>query len=165
MSIESPADSNHRHVALRVGFAGSGRPVFETLPARAVGPDSYELMGSPGMVEGCAAGDLLKIDADGRFQIERRGPNLCVQAFGGTPFTAESLESLISAFAPLGGLVEAPADRRFIVVTVAAAAGFPAVEAVMETWAAGVDTPLEWGFSNVFGPDGEPLNWWQESGV
>lgn len=59
--------------------------------------------------------------------------------------------------------MEAPADRRFIVVTVAAAAGFPAVEAVMETWAAGVDTPLEWGFSNVFGPDGEPLNWWRKS--
>ncbi|MCX5184616.1 hypothetical protein [Streptomyces sp. NBC_00268] len=99
MSIVSPADSNRRHVALRVGFAGSGRPVFETLPARAVGPDSYELMGGPGMVEGCAAGDPLKIDADGRFQIERRGPNLRVQAFGGTPFTAESLECLISAFA------------------------------------------------------------------
>jgi hypothetical protein len=59
-------------------------------------------MGSPGMVEGCAAGDLLKIDADGRFRIERRDPNLCIQAFGGTPFTAASLESLISAFAPWG---------------------------------------------------------------
>ncbi|MFE4425046.1 DUF4265 domain-containing protein [Streptomyces sp. NPDC056817] len=163
MSIESPAHSNHCHVALRAGLASSGRPVFETLPARAVGPDTYELMGSPGMVEGCAAGDLLKIDADGLFQVERRGPNLCIHAFGEPPFAAESLESLISAFTPLAGLVEAPADRRFIVVTVPAAAGFPAVEAAMETWAAGVAVLLEWGFSNVFGPDGEPLNWWHES--
>ncbi|MET8965125.1 DUF4265 domain-containing protein [Streptomyces sp. NPDC004074] len=163
MSIKSPADSTHCHVALRAGFATSGKPVFETLPARALGPDTYELTGSPGMVEGCAAGDLLKIDVDGLFQIERRGPNLCIQAFGEPPFAAESLEPLISAFAALGGLVETPADRRFIVVTVPVTAGFPAVEAVMETWAAGASVLVEWGFSNVFGLDGEPLNWWQES--
>ncbi|MFF4120903.1 DUF4265 domain-containing protein [Streptomyces sp. NPDC001714] len=162
MSIESPTHSHRCHVALRAGFASSGKPVFETLPARAVGPGSYELLGSPGMVEGCAAGDLLKIDADGLFQVEQRGPNLCIQAFGEPPFAAESLESLIGAFGPLDGLVEAPADRRFIVVTVPAVAGFPAVEAVMEAWAAGESGLLEWGFSNVFGPDGEPLNWWQE---
>ncbi|MEU3348926.1 hypothetical protein ABZ723_28845 [Streptomyces sp. NPDC006700] len=86
---------------------------------------------------------MLKIDADGLFQTERRGPNLCVQAFGEPPFAAESLESLISAFVPLGGRVEAPAERRFIVVTVPVAAGFPAVEAVMETWAAGVGVLLD----------------------
>ena len=74
----------------------------------------------------------------------------------------ESLEFLISAFAPLGGLVKAPADRRLIAVTVPAAAGFPAVEAAMGTWAAGVSVQVEWGFTNVFGPNGEPLNWWQE---
>ncbi|MGA5473140.1 DUF4265 domain-containing protein [Streptomyces arboris] len=165
MNIESPAPSNHCHVALRAGFASSGKPVFETLPARAVGSGRYELTGSPGMVEGCAAGDLLAIDADGLFTVERRGPNLCVQAFGRPPFDAASLESLTSSFVPLGGLVEAPADRRFIVVTVPAAAGFPAVEAVMERWAASASGLVEWGFSNVFGPDGEPLNWWLESGV
>ncbi|MFI5480582.1 DUF4265 domain-containing protein [Streptomyces rubiginosohelvolus] len=163
MNIGSPAPSNHCHVALRAGFAGSGKPVFETLPARAVASGSYELTGSPGMVEGCAAGDLLKVDADGLFQVERRGPNLCIQAFGRPPFDAESLESLTIAFVPLGGLVEAPADRRFIVVTVPAAAGFPAVEAVMDLWATDLSVLVEWGFSNVFGPDAEPLNWWQSS--
>ncbi|CAM5506591.1 hypothetical protein SCYAM73S_08395 [Streptomyces cyaneofuscatus] len=117
----------------------------------------------PGLVEGCAAGDLLEIDADGLFQVVRRGPNLCIQAFGRPSFDAESLESLNSGFVPLGGLVEAPADRRFIVVTVSAAAGFPAVEAVMERWAASVSVLVEWGFSNVFGADEEPLNWWHES--
>ncbi|GAB2800107.1 hypothetical protein GCM10027073_35180 [Streptomyces chlorus] len=69
------AHSNHCHVALRAGFASSGLPVFETLPARTVGPGSCELMGGPGMVEGCADGDLLKIGDDGPFQIERRGPS------------------------------------------------------------------------------------------
>jgi hypothetical protein len=63
----------------------------------------------------------------------------------------------------LGGLVETPADRRFIVVTVPAAAGFPAAEAVMETWAVGLSVLVEWGFGNVCGPDGELLNWWQAS--
>ncbi len=163
MSIGNPAHPGHCHVSLQAGLTSSGEPVFETLPARAVGPGLFELAGSPGLVEGCAAGDLLKIDAEGLFQVERRGPNLCIQAFGEPAVAAESLEALTDAFAPLGGLVEAPADRRFIVVTVPASVGFPAVEAVMGAWALSVSGQLEWGFSNVFGPDGEPLNWWQHA--
>ncbi|MFF2214594.1 DUF4265 domain-containing protein [Streptomyces antibioticus] len=149
MSNESPAHSGHGHVALRIGAAASGKPVYETLPAQAIGPDTYELTGSPGLVEGCAAGDVLKVAADGTFQIEHRGPNLCVQTFGDPPFTATSLEALIAAFTPLNGLVESPTDRRFIVITVPATAGIPAVEAVMESWATNVPGRLEWGVSNI----------------
>ncbi|SMF64411.1 DUF4265 domain-containing protein [Streptomyces sp. Amel2xC10] len=149
MSNESSAHSGHGHVVLRIGSAASGEPVYETLPARAVGPGTYELTGSPGLVEGCAAGDVLKVDADGTFRMERRGPNLCVQAFGDPPFTAASLDSLTTAFAPLNGLVEAPADRRFIVVTVPTAAGVPAVETVMEAWASAVPGRLEWDIGNI----------------
>ncbi|MGW4821473.1 DUF4265 domain-containing protein [Streptomyces sp. NPDC004227] len=160
MSIENSDHGEYCHVALQAGLTRSGEPVFETLPARAVGPELFELSGSPGLVEGCAAGDLLKIDAEGLFQVERRGPNLCIQAFGSPAFAPECLETLTEAFEPLDGLVEAPPDREFIVVTVSVAVGFPAVEAVMEAWATSVSGQLEWGFSNVFGPDGEPLNWW-----
>ncbi len=149
MSNESSAHSGHGHVALRIGPATSGKPVYETLPARTVGPNTYELTGSPGLVEGCAAGDVLKVAADGTFQVEHRGPNLCVQAFGDPPFTAASLDSLTTAFAPLNGLVEAPADRRFIVATVPTTAGVPAVENVMESWASEVTGRLEWGVSNI----------------
>ncbi|MFE2546833.1 DUF4265 domain-containing protein [Actinacidiphila glaucinigra] len=161
MSAQSPDHAGRCHVSLQVGRTSSGKPVLETLPARAVGPGLFELVGSPGLVEGCAAGDLLKIDAEGLFQVERRGPNLCIQAFGEPAFDADSLEALTKGFAPLNGLVEAPADRRFIVVTVPASAGCPAVEAVMDAWSASVSGQLEWEFSNVFGADGEPLNWWQ----
>ncbi|MFF0596041.1 DUF4265 domain-containing protein [Streptomyces antibioticus] len=149
MSNESPAHSDHGHVALRIGAAASGKPVYETLPARAIGPDTYELTGSPGLVEGCAAGDVLKVAADGTFQVEHRGPNLCVQTFGDPPFTATSLEALITAFTPLNGLVEAPTDRRFIVITVPATAGVPTVERVMESWATDVPGRLEWNISNI----------------
>ncbi|MFD3451562.1 DUF4265 domain-containing protein [Streptomyces sp. NPDC058691] len=161
MTVEDPDHAGHCHVSLQAGRTSAGKPVFETLPARAVGPGLFELVGSPGLVEGCAAGDLLKIDAEGLFHVERRGPNLCIQAFGKPAFDAGSLEALTEGFASLNGLVEAPADRRFIVVTVPVSAGFPAVEAVMGTWAAAVSGQLDWGFSNVFGADGEPLNWWQ----
>ncbi|MFF7213283.1 DUF4265 domain-containing protein [Streptomyces sp. NPDC008238] len=161
MSVENPDSAGHCHVSLQVGQPSVAKPGFETLPARAVGPGLFELMGSPGLVEGCAAGDMLKIDAEGLFQVERRGPNLCIQAFGDPAFDADSLEALTVGFAALNGLVEAPADRQFIVVTVPASAGFPAVEAVMDAWVSAVSGQLEWGFSNVFGADGEPLNWWQ----
>ncbi|MEK0098716.1 hypothetical protein WDA79_09420 [Streptomyces sp. A475] len=86
-----------RH-GLPVGLA----PVLPSISgaARVVGPGSYELTGSSAWSRAARPGTLLKIDADGLFQIERRGPNLCIRAFGELPFDAESLESLTSTFVP-----------------------------------------------------------------
>lgn len=134
----------HVHIKLMAGRGSDGSPVFEVLPARSLGGDLFELGGSPGLTLGCAAGDVLRVADDGAFEVAERGENMCVQAYRGAPFTSELLAELTTAVQELGGLVEAPPTRQFIVVTVARAVGESVVEEAMDAWAAGIDQAEWW---------------------
>ncbi|MBU2664529.1 hypothetical protein KOI35_13585 [Actinoplanes bogorensis] len=70
---------------------------------------------------------------------------------------ADPGSSVRAAFDRLGGVVEMPADRRFIVITVPVRAGFPAVEAAVGSWAADHDSGWEYG--NVYDDGGGVLPW------
>ncbi|MFE2916813.1 DUF4265 domain-containing protein [Kitasatospora indigofera] len=142
--LQSPTGT---HIRLLAGHAGSGRPVFEVLPARLVQSDLFELAGSPGMVLGCAAGDVLRVADDGQFEVVEQGENWCIQAAGLGPLSPESFAALEEAVADLPGMAEAPSHLRFIVVTVGRTVGLPAIERVMDTWAAGI-AGVEWWFGN-----------------
>jgi hypothetical protein len=146
------------HVRLLAGATRSGQPVYEVLPAEGLDGGIYVLRGSPGLVYGCAGGDRIRVDANGGFDVERRGGNLCLRIYPtGTP-TDSDVEPLISAFARLDGIVEMPASRRFIVITVPVSAGFPAVEAAAATWASAHG--CGWQYGNVYDEHDQPLHWW-----
>ncbi|SEP03920.1 DUF4265 domain-containing protein [Actinacidiphila rubida] len=145
--MSDPQLSTGTHIRLLAGHAAAGQPVFEVLPARLVQSDLFELMGSPGMVLGCAAGDVLRIADDGQFEVVEQGANWCIQAAGLAHVSPESFAALRDAVGELAGMAEAPADLRFVVVTVGRAAGLPAIERVMDTWAAG-NNGAEWWFGN-----------------
>lgn len=153
-------DVPHGHIDLLAGANASGQAVHEQVPATLVNDAGvYELVATPALVLGCAAGDTIKLNPDRSFQILRRGGNVAIQAFSSTTFTQAEIQYLTDAFTPLHGLVEAPHHARFIVVTVPATAGFTAIEAAMADWHA--TTPsTEWFYSNVYADDGSPLNWW-----
>ncbi|MFC9645115.1 DUF4265 domain-containing protein [Streptomyces mirabilis] len=146
--MDEPNVGADTHIRLLAGHNSIGRPVFEVLPARVLGEHSFELSGSPGLVLGCAAGDVLQVADDGTFEVARRGANVCIQAYRGGPFSSEELTGLEAGLTALNGLAEAPADRRFIVGTVAREVGFPVIERVMNDWAASVDN-TEWWFGNA----------------
>ncbi|MEN1891158.1 DUF4265 domain-containing protein [Streptomyces mirabilis] len=146
--MDQPNVGADTHIRLLAGHNSTGRPVFEVLPARVLGEHSFELSGSPGLVLGCAAGDVLQVADDGTFEVARRGANVCIQAYRGGPFSSEELAGLEAGLTALNGLAEAPTDRRFIVGTVAHEVGFPAIERVMNDWAASVDN-TEWWFGNA----------------
>ncbi len=99
------------------------------------------------MVLGCAAGDMLRVADDGQFEVVEQGGNLCIQAAGLGNLSSESFAVLRKAVEDLPGLAEAPPDLRFVVVTVGRAVGLPAIEQVMDSWAASVDG-VEWWFGN-----------------
>jgi hypothetical protein len=63
------------HVRLLAGATRSGQPVYEVLPAEGLDGGIYVLRGSPGLVYGCAGGDRIRVDANGGFDVERRGGN------------------------------------------------------------------------------------------
>ncbi|MCX5215327.1 DUF4265 domain-containing protein [Kitasatospora sp. NBC_00240] len=146
-SDPQPPAGTRTHIRLLAGHAGAGRPVFEVLPARPVQSDLFRLAGSPGMVLGCAAGDVLRVADDGQFEVVEQGDNWCIQAAGLGRLSPGSFVALREAAAVLPGMAEAPADLRFIVVTVSRTVGLPAIERVMDTWAAGIDG-VEWWLGN-----------------
>jgi hypothetical protein len=156
----APEPLPHEHVALLAGVGPSGRPVHEQVPAAPLPDGTYEVTATPALVRGCAAGDVVQLAPDGGFQVLRRGGNVAIQAFIDAGFTAADVQRLADAFETLGGLVEAPAHRRFLVVTVSVRVGFAAIEAAMAGWQVTVPT-AEWSFGNVYAADGTPMAWWR----
>ncbi|MEU0877021.1 DUF4265 domain-containing protein [Lentzea sp. NPDC005914] len=150
------------HVRLFAGIAPSGEPVYEVVPAVRTSQTEYEILGSPGLATGCAAGDRVRVLDDGTFEIVTRGGNVCVVIYPRTPPDDSAVTSLRDAFEKLSGQVEAPQDKRFIVVTVPVGAGFPVIESVVVEWTS--SNNAEWYYGNVYDEDDRPLGWWETGG-
>ena len=146
-------------ITLLAGSSSDGRPAREELLVQRVGPMQFQVLRSPGLVEGIAAGDRIECSEDGTFRVLERGGNLCIQIFRRGPVA--ELETVLTArLLPLGGRLDGKTPR-VLVYTVPVNAGFPAIEsALRESIAAFPET--EWYFGNVYDPaDGiTPLNWW-----
>ena len=150
-------EDHSEHVRLRLD-------VDELVPARPLGEEMFLVLATPGMVYGCAAGDTVRVKADGQFAVVRRGGNVAVHIYAKPPLEQRDIEDLQGKFEPLRGLVEAPAHRRFAVVTVPVSAGFPAIEAAIAGWMSVRPDTAEWFFGNVYDVDGGSLEWWDASG-
>ncbi|MEU6187603.1 DUF4265 domain-containing protein [Nocardia sp. NPDC047038] len=154
----------HAHVRVLAGTKTSGEPVYEVLPAKLSDHSNCEILGSPGIAYGFAAGDHLRMADDGSFEVLRRGGNLCVRIY---PADARPADAEVSALTTrvdrLRGLVEMPSDRRFVVITVPVAVGFPAVEQAVGEWAA--EHGCEWEYGNVYDEHDAPRGWWMNGGA
>ena len=148
----------HDHVGLFEPSNDGDAPASELVPASRVEANDWLIRGTPGLVNGCAAGDLVRVQPDGSFSVIERGGNVAAHVYSSVALPEADLEQLRVALSALGGSVEWPATRRFAVVTVPATAGFPAIEAALASWARA--RHVEWYFGNVYDPDGFPLNWW-----
>lgn len=139
-----------------------GEPVLERIPAAPRGEGMFIVRGSPGLVEGIAAGDLIRLNEDHTFEVLERGGNLCVQVLADEFPEAETSE-LVSRVEALGGYLDGGSDggtSRVRVFTIPVSAGFPAVEAAFQAFAES-QPDCDWYFGNVYDEDGEtPLNWW-----
>lgn len=149
-------EPGYTHVQVFVDVSASGEPVLEVLPARRVSED-YEIHGSPALAYGFAAGDRIRLADDGTFEVVARGGNLCLRLYPATPPSDSRITELTATFAELDGIVESPADRRFVVITVPVTAGFPAVEGAIGRWA--TEEGCVWEFGNVYDDNGEVLDW------
>jgi hypothetical protein len=112
----------------------NGRVVREAVPAKFLPDGLVEVLGSPALVVGCVAGDVLRIAPDGRFDVVRPGPNLSVQAFADPVFRPEEVEMLSGLLKPYGGIVEVPTHHRFLVATAAVSVAWPAIDAIVKDW-------------------------------
>ena len=143
------------HVDLFAGHNSRGEPVLEEVHVDRLDDGTYRVVATPGLVLGIAAGDVLRVTADGRYEIVRRGGNLAVQVFG----PPEVIEEVTKDVWALGGSLEGRTDK-LTVFTVPVRAGFAAVERVFEDLVAR-HPEVEWYYGNVYADDGvTPLDWW-----
>jgi Domain of unknown function (DUF4265) len=151
--------TGHGHVRLLAGYGKNGRPSLELVVAEAVGDGVFVICGTPGLVNGCASGDRVRVDESGAFEILERGGNVAAHVYSHVPIGESDLIELRESFEPLQGLVEWPQVPKFVVITVPIAAGFPAIEAAIETWMTRLPE-AEWNFGNVYDDEGRPIGWW-----
>lgn len=147
-------------IHLVAGAGSAGQVVREVVLVRQSSPDTYEVLASPGLVLGVAAGDTIRLTAPGEFDVVARGGNVCVQLFRGSG-VAEVEELATRRLSSVGGWLDGRSAKQ-LVYTVPASAGFgPLEQALGQVVARFPD--VEWFYGNVYDPkDGvTPLDWWK----
>lgn len=145
-------------ITLRCGAARSGRNVYEEVLVEQGDQSTYEVLASPGLVLGIAAGDTIRVENQDDFAVVARGGNVCIQVFRGAG--VDILEPLSTReVAAIGGRLDGRTDRE-LVYTVGVSVGFAAIERAMARIMDGF-SDCEWYYGNVYDPaDGvTPLNW------
>jgi hypothetical protein len=148
-----------QHVRLLVEYR-DGKPSVEPVHAVELYEGRFRLLYSPGFVQGIAAGDEFRLlDEHGAFEVTLRSGNVAVQVFGSEPL-APVAEGLVRRIAELGGVLDGRIERG-MVFTIPGAAGFPAIESVLNEFVSS-HPGTEWLFRNVYDPtDGvTPLHLW-----
>ncbi len=147
-------------IQLQAGKSSSGEPVYEEVLVEQRGSDLYELLASPGLVLGVAAGDTIRVGSAGHFEIVERGGNLCVQIFRRQG--VDEIEHFATEVtARCRGRLDGKSAKE-LVYTLPVTAGFAAVEQALNQIVERFPD-VEWYYGNVYDPsDGvTPLNWWK----
>ena len=151
-----------QHIDLTIvgAKAGATQPV-EVEP---LGNDEYRILWSPGLVEGIAAGDVIRLTDSrrGLFDVLVRGGNVAVKFVTREPIEAV-LPSISADLEAIGGRLDGAIEKA-AVWTVPAAAGFGEIERIM-TAAVSRMPGSGWWYGNVYDDFGKPLLWWDRPQV
>lgn len=149
---------------LFVGYSQSGKLVREEVRVTPLGGLLYKIEQSPGLVLGIASGDVIELRGDGtsKFEIQKRGGNICLQIF--FPEITNAQQQIFEhELRQIGGWLDGKSSKE-LVFSVPMTVGFQLIE---KTLAVLVNKypECEWYYGNVYDPqDGvTPLNWWSKS--
>ena len=152
-------------IELRVCHNESNPSTVEIIEALQVCPHRYELLYSPGVVEGVAKGDVIEFsDTDPKgFTVVSRGGNLCIwfyfkeQGRNQGP-DGDRVRSIVEQF---GGVCDGGGNTN-LVFSVPVSFGFPAIEELFNNFLNEYPNS-SWLFGNVYDPwNGfKPLGWWE----
>jgi hypothetical protein len=156
------AEAAESIVTLLAGTDNKGQAILEKLPVLAQSAQNvYQLLRSPLLVRGLAAGDIFHLadDQTGRYAVISRGGWLCVRVF-----SRDDIESLDLALTPAVEKYDGKLDlktARALVYSIHVNNGFSAVETLFDNIMANFPGTV-WYYGNVYDPvDGvTPLNWW-----
>jgi len=122
-------------------------------------PGVYVVLYSPGLVEGIAAGDVIRLTdaAFGHFEVLERSGNVSVK-WGARSELGSKLNEADSLLQPLGARRDGAIERA-AVWTIPVSTGFEAIEAAMEA-VVSLISGSSWLYGNVYDENEKPLNWW-----
>jgi hypothetical protein len=141
---------------------------YETLPVRKAPSGGLELLVSPSMVYGVAAGDVIELDEGERFgyRVISRGGRVCTHVIISRTLAENAVAEWDCLVEECGGtrhglLLQESAG--IVVYTFLDTVGFAAIEKVM-TALVGSDPDLTWSYNNVYeDPEGTvPMGWWEK---
>jgi hypothetical protein len=132
----------------------------EVVEAEPIEDGCWRLLHSPAFVWGVARGDIVRLDPVRRsgFVVVERAGNLAIVLAVPSGEESSSRRVLEREIGALGGTCEG-GPPRMLVFSIPVSAGFARVEAIFDRACARVPG-ASWWFGNVYGPKGEPLNWW-----
>ncbi len=135
------------HIQLLVEYR-NGKPLCEFVHAEMLADGSYQLLLSPGFVQGIAAGDEFKLlNEDGEFEVIKRSGNIVVQVFSNEPIEPYK-DELTKRVEDLGGTADGSIEHG-IVFTIPVAVGFKQIESLFTGFVK--NTPgTQWLYGNVY---------------
>jgi hypothetical protein len=151
---------------IHVFISNDGGPVFEELPAIAMGQDTYELLSSPGLALNLARGDVISIkNKNTHAEVLKRGGNFCIHIY------ADSIpEGVIAQLeTDIGNELCGTLDGVFegnLSLAVPSSNGMDSINEFFDRLRE--KTGLEWYYANVYKniddeEDETLLNWWLQS--
>jgi hypothetical protein len=155
-------DATAQPIDLLAGIHPNGQPVFEQVPALALGQHNrYRLLQSPLFVNGVASGDVIELMQrnPGRFRMCERSGLLAVRVLCRDGVAALA-EELVPALEKLDATLDVQSERA-LVFSIHVAVGFSEIEQVLEPLVQAADAT--WSYGNVYDTDsGAPLDWWEQ---
>jgi hypothetical protein len=148
----------HSELHVNLYVAGAPNGATEPVHVELTRDGLYRVLYSPGLVEGIAAGDLIRlVGEDGRFEVVERGGNV---SFTVSANPIDELRAhLVRELAALGGVCDGSITNA-AVFPVPVRVGFAAIERVINEAMAAHPNADGWWYGNVYGEDGKPLEWW-----
>jgi hypothetical protein len=146
-------------------YAGGGEhtPVFEELPVRVLGLDTYELLCSPGLALNMAKGDIVKIVLPNRpADVLKRGGNFCIQIYSESVADEELSDLKESVASELNGSVDG-VYKGNVALSVPASNGIQKVRSFFDAYTKA--TGKQWYYGNIYKnfedvSDETLLDWW-----
>lgn len=145
---------------LLAGKRPDGQLIYEDIQAEKLSrAEHYKVLQSPAFCQGFVKGDELRRLPAGRFEVTNYSGHVLVRVF--SKFDMQPLVKQINqGFASLDGELEQQ-TARMAVFNIPIAAGFKAIEQVLDEAMAGQED-CSWLYGNIYNPeDGSPLNWWE----
>ncbi|WP_016956536.1 DUF4265 domain-containing protein [Catenovulum agarivorans] len=149
-----------RHIHL---FVEGSEDQTQPVEVEQIGSNEYMILYSPGLVEGIAAGDSIKItnESSGEFEVVHRGGSVSIKLYSKHEL-ANYMECIMSEFEALPSRFDGGVKHACVWTVDLSQTNFGNIERSMKNIMRKVPDS-KWWYGNVYDANNKPLNWWKKN--